>query len=121
MTASINSIKNFATLNTPIEPYRLPLEKRLEGDPEQTIQNHYASACEQFHSGVWSSEVGTWQIKYTEEEYCEILEGCSKITDLDGNSLTVAKGDRFVIPKGFEGTWEVIGHCKKIYVIYEQK
>ena len=30
-------------------------------------------------------------------------------------------GDRFVIPAGFRGTWEVLETCRKIYVTFEQK
>ncbi|WP_414028394.1 cupin domain-containing protein, partial [Escherichia coli] len=29
--------------------------------------------------------------------------------------------DRFVIPAGFQGTWEVLEACRKVYVIFEAK
>ncbi|HLD67170.1 MAG TPA: cupin domain-containing protein, partial [Pseudomonas sp.] len=29
-------------------------------------------------------------------------------------------GDRFVIPAGFSGTWEVLEPCRKVYVMFEQ-
>jgi uncharacterized cupin superfamily protein len=31
----------------------------------------------------------------------------------------VVAGDEFVIPRGFEGVWEVIERTRKVYVIYE--
>ncbi|VVO42529.1 hypothetical protein PS704_06037 [Pseudomonas fluorescens] len=43
------------------------------------------------------------------------------LRDNDGNSKTVRAGDRFVIPAGFRGTWEVLETCRKIYVAFEQK
>lgn len=43
------------------------------------------------------------------------------LRDSDGNAKTLRVGDRFVIPAGFRGTWEVLEACRKIYVIFEQK
>jgi uncharacterized cupin superfamily protein len=34
-----------------------------------------------------------------------LLQGVSVITDAQGRAVTVAAGDRFVIPRGFVGTW----------------
>ncbi|MCU7996853.1 cupin domain-containing protein [Shewanella sp. SM101] len=121
MTVSINAIIRFAAAQTPVETYQLPTEKLLAGNPTQGLENHYSSPCDQFHSGIWQSESGAWKINYTEYEYCEILEGMSVITDLQGQSQTFTVGDRFIIPAGFQGTWEVVEPCRKVYVIYEQK
>ena len=41
------------------------------------------------------------------------------ITDAQGTALTVTRGDRFIIPRGFVGTWEVLETTRKIYVIHE--
>ena len=43
------------------------------------------------------------------------------IRDNDGNAKTLRVGDRFVIPAGFKGTWEVLEPCRKVYVAFEQK
>ncbi|MCF1426883.1 MAG: cupin domain-containing protein [Shewanella sp.] len=98
----------------------LPVGKLIKGNPEQIVNNQYSSPCGQFHSGTWQSGPGKWNVNYTEHEFCDILEGLSIIQDKTGNSLTVAAGDKFVIPAGFQGTWEVVDQCKKIYVIFEQ-
>ncbi|MGI2259363.1 cupin domain-containing protein [Shewanella sp. GXUN23E] len=103
-----------------IERYYLPAEKLIKGNPEQIVSNQYTSPCGQFHCGTWQSGPGKWNVKYTEHEFCDILDGLSIIQDEAGNSLTVAAGDKFVIPAGFQGTWEVVDQCKKIYVIFEQ-
>jgi uncharacterized cupin superfamily protein len=63
--------------------------------------------------------VGKWRICYSEEEYCQILQGTSIIADTAGNAVTVSAGDSVVIPRGFVGTWEVVEPTHKIYVIYE--
>ena len=50
-----------------------------------------------------------------------LLPGVSVLRDSDGNAKTLRAGDRFVIPAGFKGTWEVLEPCRKIYVAFEQK
>ena len=114
-------ILDFSLLNTKKAEYTPTKDKVLSGNPKQSIQNHFSSLCEQFNTGIWTSDIGKWKISYTEDEYCEILNGKSIITDQDGNEKTVSTGDRFVIPAGFKGTWEVIKPCKKVYVIFEKQ
>jgi len=104
---------------SPGEAYYLPAEKLISGNPEQNAWTQYTDPGEKYFAGIWCSDIGKWKISYTEEEYCEILEGKSVITDSAGNAVTVTAGYRFVIPAGFEGTWEVVDRCKKIFVIYE--
>lgn len=43
------------------------------------------------------------------------------LRDEEGNAKTLRTGDRFVIPAGFKGTWEVLETCRKIYVMFEPK
>lgn len=112
-------ILKFAQSTAPAETYFLPAEKRITGNPQQTLWQHYTDPSKKFFSGIWQSEPGKWRIAYTEEEYCQILEGTSVLTDTQGNAQTVRAGESFVIPRGFEGTWEVLDTTRKIYVIYE--
>lgn len=112
-------ISKLVASNLMAEDYYLPTEKLIAGNPKQTIWPHYSDASQQFSTGIWQSEVGKWKIHYTEEEFCQILEGVSVITDAAGNAVTVCAGENFVIPNGFVGTWEVVKTTKKIYVIYE--
>ena len=102
------------------ETYRLAPEKLIEGNPLQSVWMQYTDPTKKFFAGVWHSEVGQWKIAYTEEEYCEILEVTSVITDASsGLSTTVTTGERFVIPRGFVGTWEVVTATRKTFVVYE--
>ncbi|MGA8132592.1 MULTISPECIES: cupin domain-containing protein [Pseudomonas] len=118
---SIQDIVDFSEATTVPERFRPAEEKVFKGDPEQTIYNHYGSPCGQMNAGVWEGAVGQWTVNYTEHEYCEIVQGVSVLRDADGNAKTLRAGDRFVIPAGFKGTWEVLEHCRKIYVVFEQK
>ena len=96
-------------------------ERLLGGKPTQTLWNHYSDGSGQFHTGIWASEPGKWIVKYTEHEYCHLLEGRIQMTDTQGNVVDLKPGDDFVIPAGYEGTWEVIESAKKVYVIFEPR
>jgi len=101
------------------EEYFLPGDKLIAGNPKQCVWKHYADASGKFFAGIWGSEVGKWRVAYTEEEYCQVLEGVSVITDGHGTAVTVRAGEEFVIPAGFVGTWEVVEPTRKRFVIYE--
>ena len=118
---SIDRIIDFAHALTEAERYRPAAEKVLTGDPEQTVYNHYSSPCGQFAAGVWEGAIGQWTVAYTEHEYCEIVQGVSVLRDESGGAKTLRVGDRFVIPAGFRGTWEVLEPCRKIYAMFEAK
>jgi uncharacterized cupin superfamily protein len=112
-------ILKFNAANPPTEEYFLSPEKLISGNPKQTVWQHYTDPSGKFLTGIWQSDIGKWRISYTEEEYCQILEGISILTDEHGNAVTVTSGENFVIPRGFVGTWEVVERTRKIYVIYE--
>lgn len=113
------SIQRLGGTDSPPEEYLLPAEKLLAGNPKQQLWQQYTDASGCFFAGLWRSEIGKWRIAYTEEEVCVMLEGVSIITDHEGVAVTVVAGDRFVIPRGFTGTWEVVQPSTKTYVIYE--
>ena len=112
-------LQMLATADVGGEEYFLPADKLISGNPKHTVWQQYTDPSGKFFAGAWQSEVGKWRISYTEEEYCQILFGVSIIADTAGNATTVRAGDRFVVPRGFVGTWEVVELTKKLYVIYE--
>ncbi len=101
------------------EEYATPAEKCIDGRPLQRTWHHFTSEDGNFFAGLWEAEPGRWRIKYTENEFCQILEGHSILRDEDGNETDLKAGDNLVIPAGFEGEWQVVETTKKIYVIYE--
>ena len=105
---------------TPVpETYWLAPEKLLAGNPRQSVWLDYTDVSGKFCAGVWHSEVGKWRIAYTEEEYCELLEGVSVVTDQQGRAVTLVAGSRFVIPRGFIGSWEVLEPTRKRFVLFD--
>ena len=101
------------------EPYLPPPERLIDGHPLQRAWVQFEDPAKGFYAGVWESDPGTWRIRYTEVEYCRILSGRSRITAADGTVTEVGPGDEFVIPSGFEGTWQVLERTRKTFVIHE--
>jgi hypothetical protein len=62
---------------------------------------------------------GKWRIRYTEHELCVLFEGRVRIESISGEKHEFRAGDAFVVPAGFEGTWEVVEPCKKWYAVFE--
>jgi len=94
-------------------------EKILSGIPRTRVSNQYAEGSRQFFCGVWSSTSGKWRIRYTEHELCVLFEGRVRIESMGGDRHEFRAGDAFVVPAGFEGTWEVVEPCKKWYAVFE--
>jgi uncharacterized protein len=107
------------------EPYDQPDSyhpdaARIEaGDPIQTAANLFSSADTRFNCGIWTGGVGRWQVNFTENEFCHLLEGLVVLTSSEGQVRTFRAGDTFVIPAGFVGTWEVLQPARKLYAVYE--
>ena len=94
-------------------------DRLIAGTPRQTIANHFSDPTRQFFAGRWSSTRGKWRVRYTETEFCHITQGHVRIESSAGKVETFGPGDTFVVPAGFEGTWEVVEDCSKLYAIFE--
>jgi uncharacterized cupin superfamily protein len=93
----------------------------IAGAPSTRLQNYFTDASGQFFTGIWESTEGKWPVRYSESEFCAILEGKCVLTDQAGNAETFVAGDSFVIPSGFAGTWETLEPVRKLYAIFEAK
>ena len=96
-------------------------ENILAGIPRARVSNQYAEPTQQFFCGIWTSTMGKWRVRYTENEFCVIMEGRVRIESVSGEKNEFRAGDAFVVPAGFEGTWEVSEPCKKWYAIFEPR
>lgn len=116
---TLDNVVDFASAGSAPERFPISTERLIAGQPVQTIWNHYSSPCGRFSAGVWACTPGHWRVHYSEFEYCEILSGHSVLHDRAGGRRALRPGDRFVIPAGFDGAWEVIETTRKHYVIFE--
>ena len=96
-------------------------ENILAGIPRARASNQYSEPTQQFFCGLWTSTIGKWRVRYTEHEFCVLIEGRVRIESVTGEKHEMRAGDAFVVPAGFEGIWEVIEPCKKWYAIFEPK
>ena len=103
------------------EPSTPAVDRLLEGSPHQVITNYFSDQTQQFHSGRWSSTRGKWRIRYSESEFCCLTRGRVALENKDGQRWEFTAGDGFVVPAGFEGTWEVIEDCTKFYALFESR
>lgn len=93
-------------------------DRLVSGEPVQRVWNAYSDPAEQFHVGHWSSTRGVWRVRYTESELCVLTAGRVELVSDSGERASFAKGDAFVVPSGYSGTWAVLEDCTKIYAIY---
>ena len=107
------------TGEVPVEESAPPADRLLAGHPRQRVWNFFSDPSGQFHAGRWSSTIGRWRVRYTENELCLLTAGRVALQGVSGERSEFAAGDAFVVPAGFEGTWEVLEACSKIYAIFE--
>jgi uncharacterized cupin superfamily protein len=96
-------------------------EKILSGIPRARVSTQFSDRAQQFFCGIWTSTSGKWRVRYTEYEFCVLIEGRVRIESAAGERLDLRAGDAFVVPAGFEGSWEVTEPCKKWFAVFEAK
>lgn len=114
--ASIIHLDNPAILAEHFVP---PPEKCAQGNPAQSIWNHYTDNTGLFSCGIWQGEACILNVEYGlhEEEFCVLLEGEVVLTGRDGVAHHLQAGKAFVVPGGFVGTWQNLGRVRKYYAI----
>ena len=55
------------------------------------------------------------------DEFIHVLEGTLILTDQTGVAHEFAPGDSLVMPKGFTGTWEMVGETFRELIVIERK
>ena len=92
-------------------------EKQVAGNTVTQTWNHFVGEDERLYCGIWESNKGTVKVSYDEWEFCHFIQGEAILTREDGRRWQLSKGDAFIIPAGFKGTWETVRKVKKHYVI----
>lgn len=91
--------------------------KLISGKYKTKTWNHFTGEDDRLHCGIWQSTPGKVAIAYDEWEFCHFIEGKAVLTNEEGTEWTLKKGDAFIIPAGFKGTWETVKKVRKHYVI----
>ena len=95
--------------------------KLIKGKYKTKTWNHFTDEEGRLYSGIWESTPGKVACTYSEWEFCHIISGKVRLTNDKGKKWTLKKGDGFIIPPGFKGTWETIEKVRKHYVILMPK
>lgn len=103
------------------DPSAPAAERLISGSPRQLVTNYFSDSTEQFFAGRWTSTPGKWRIRYTESEFCCLTRGRVALENSAGERWEFGAGAGFVVPAGFEGTWEVLEECTKFYAIFEAR
>src|SRR3984893_12182598 len=94
-------------------------ENILAGIPRARASNQYAEPTQQFFCGIWTSTAGKWRVRYTEHEFCVIIESRVRLEAVTGEKHDTRSQIDSVVPAGFGGIWEVPEPCRKGYAIFE--
>ncbi len=60
-------------------------------------------------------------MRYTEHEFCLLIEGRVRLESAGGERHDLRAGDAFVVPRRVRRHLEVVEPCKKWYAIFEAK
>ena len=89
----------------------------LSGQYKTSTWNHFTGEDGRLLCGIWECSKGKVSFETTEWEYCYLIAGEVILKSEDGGKWKLKKGDGFIIPAGFKGTWETVKKVKKHYVI----
>lgn len=92
----------------------------VSGAPAYAYTMLYSSASGEFNAGIYECTAGSWNVSYTEDEFCTLLEGEVRLSGDDGALQVYQAPQSFVIPAGFNGIWEAVTPVRKYFITYER-
>lgn len=93
-------------------------DKLISGKHISRTWNHFTGEDNRLYCGVWEASPGKVYVSYDEWEFCHIISGEIVLRgETAKKNHRFKKGDAFIIPAGFKGTWETIKKVRKHYVI----
>ncbi len=110
----------------------LPAEEQFVA-PEDVVEGNHRPRGEVLHYGdqlimeVYEDDAATFRIDepVLYDEFVLILSGKLILTGSDGVSQEFVAGDSLLVPKGFAGTWKMLGNYRELIAIerkaYEQE
>lgn len=90
----------------------------LEPDQKEAARSLWTSPDGALDIGIWECTPGRFTAdRSTAAEFCHFLQGRLVMTHVDGTRKELGPGDALMLPRGWKGTWEIVEHVRKIYVI----
>ena len=93
--------------------------------PEDVLEGHHRPQGAELYRGdqlimrVYEDEPATFAINqpFAFDEYVLVLSGKLILTDAEGRIQEFSAGDSLVVPKGFTGTWQMLGTYRELVAI----
>ena len=93
--------------------------------PEDVLEGNHRPRGEILHYGeqlimeVYEDDAATFRLgePFLFDEFVQVLSGKLILTGADGVSQEFIAGDSLVVPKGFTGTWKMLGNYRELVVI----
>ena len=93
--------------------------------PEDVIEGRHRPRGEILYSGeqliieIYEDDAATFSIPepFPIDEFVLILDGKLILTDAGGQIHEFVAGDSLVVPKGFTGTWKMLGNYRELVAI----
>ena len=106
-----------AGINLPAEEPFIDADDVLEGEHQPRGEVLYYG--EQLILEVYEEDPATFRIDepYLFDEFVTVLSGKLILTGADGISQEFVAGDSLVVPKGFTGTWQMLGNFRELIAI----
>jgi len=71
--------------------------------------------------GAWECTAGGFPVvNRPTTEVFYVLEGVCFLTNLDGSARRVTAGDTVVLPKGWNGRWDILQTIRKVFVVVKE-
>ena len=98
------------------EPFLAP-EDLLEGSHRPRGDALYWG--EELIVEIYEDDPGTHAITgpFPVDEYVMVMSGKLILTDADGQAQEFVAGDSLMVPKGFTGTWQMLGNYRELIVV----
>ena len=92
----------------------------VDGTAEEQGHIFFTNTAGNVNAGVWECTSCTERIRdYPFDQCCFVLEGSLTIIDESGHSDTFKPGDTFIIPRGFNGDWQMTERYKNFFITVE--
>jgi len=109
--------EKLAGINLPAEEPFVAPEDLIEGNHEPRGEVLFYG--EQLIAEIYEDDAATFDFSepFTFDEFVLILSGKLILTGSDGVSQEYVAGDSLVVPKGFTGTWKMLGDYRELVII----
>jgi len=100
------------------EPYPMPKEILVEGDPAAQVHWLKVSAEGEpaYYAGLWTAQPSTFDYTFPMNETAHVLEGHVVVTRKDGPDVDLRPGDLVSFPAGAVTRWHVRAPFKKFFI-----